>query len=51
MLRQPIDKAGSTTLFSSEDAFPSVILSVKKPKLFIKNSDSKENKNNVDVTG
>ena len=25
-LRQPIDKAGLTTLFSSEDAFPSVSL-------------------------
>ena len=24
--RQPIDKAGLTTLFSSEDAFPSVSL-------------------------
>ena len=29
-LRHPIDKAGSTTSFSSEDAFPSVGLSAKK---------------------
>ena len=48
-LRHPINKAGSTTLFNFEDAFPSVNLSVKKLKLFIDVSDSKENKNNADV--
>ena len=50
-LRHPFDKAGSTISFSSEDAFPSVSLSAKNPKLFIDDSDSKENENNVDITG
>ena len=49
--RHLIDKAGSTTSFSSEDVFPSVSLSVKKLKLFINDSDSKENENNIDVIG
>ena len=30
ILQHPIDKAGSTTLFSSEDVFPRVSLSAKK---------------------
>ena len=51
ILRHPFDKAGSTMSFSSEDAFPSVSLSAKNPKLFIDDSDSKENENNVDITG
>lgn len=41
-LRHPIDNAGSTTLFSSEDAFLGVILSTKKLILFIDDSDIKE---------
>ena len=45
-----IGKAGSATSLSSEDAFPSVILFVKKLNLFINNSNSKENENNVGVT-
>ena len=49
-LRHLIDKAGFTTSLISEDAFPSVRLSAKKPKLLINDSDSKENENNVDVT-
>ena len=40
-----------TKTFSSEDAFPKVSLPAEKPKLFINVSDSKENENNVDVTG
>ena len=50
-LRHPLDKVGSTLSFSSEDAFPSVSLSAKNPKRFIDDSDSKENENNVDITG
>ena len=50
-LRHSIDKAGSATSFSSEDAFPSVSLSAKKLKFFISDSDIKENENNADVTG
>ena len=50
-LRHSIDKSGSITLFGSEDNFPSVSLSAKKLKLFINDCDSKENENNVDVTG
>ena len=41
-LWHPIDKAGSATSFSSEDAFPNVNLSDKNPKL--------ENEINVDAT-
>ena len=44
-LHHPIEKAGSATLFSYEDAFPSVSLSVKK--LFINDSDSRWNENNL----
>ena len=43
--------AGLTTSFSSEDAFPSVSLPAEKLKPFINDSDSKQNKSNVDVTG
>ena len=50
-LRHPIDKTGSTTLFSFEDAFPSVKLSTKKLKRFINDSNSKENKSIIDVMG
>ena len=42
-LQHSIDKAGSTTSFSSEEAFPIVNLSDEKLKLFINDSDSKEN--------
>ena len=49
-LRYPIDKFGSITLFSSEDAFPNFKKSAKKRKVFINNSASKENENNVDAT-
>ena len=51
VLRHPIDKTDATTSFSSEDAFPSASLSAKKLKIFIDDSDSKENKKHVDVTG
>lgn len=50
-LRHPIDKAGSITSFSSKEAFPKISLSSKKVKRFIDDNDSKENENNVDVTG
>ena len=50
-LQHPIDSAGSTTLFSSDPAFPSVSLSAKKLKLFVNDSDSKENENKANVTG
>ena len=50
-LQHPIGKAGSATSFNFEDFFPSVSLSAKKLKLFLNDSDSKENENNVDVTG
>ena len=50
-LQHQIDKAGSTTSFSSEDAFHKVSLPAEKLKLFINVSDSKKNENNVDVTG
>ena len=50
-LRHPIDKAGSITSFSSKEAFPKISLSSKKVKRFIDGNDSKENENNVDVTG
>ena len=46
--RHPIDKVGLTTLFSSEDTFPSTSLSAEKLKPFINDSDSKEN---IDTTG
>ena len=49
-LQHPIDKAGSTTSVSSEDAFPKVSLPAEKLKLFINVSDNKKNKNIVDVT-
>ena len=49
-LRHPINKAGSTTSFNFENAFPSVSLSAKELKLFINDSGSKENKNKIDVT-
>ena len=41
----------STTWFSSEEVFPSVRLSPKKLKLFVNDSDSKGNINEVGVTG
>ena len=50
-LVRPIDNAGTTTSFSSDEAFHGVTLSVKKLKLFVSESDSKENENEVDVTG
>ena len=50
-LQDLIYKAGSTTSFSSEDAFPKVSLPAEKLKVFVGVSDSKENENNVDVTG
>lgn len=50
-LRHPMDKVCSTTSFSSEDVFLSVSLSVKKLKFFTNDSDSKNNENNVNVTG
>ena len=49
-LQNPIYKAGSTTSFSSEDAFPKVSLSAEKLNIFINVSDSKENEN-IYVTG
>ena len=49
-LRNLIEKAGLTASFSSEDGFSSVSFSAKKLKLSISDS-SKENENNVDVTG
>ena len=42
-LQHSVDKTGSTTSFSSEDAFPIANLSDEKLKLFINDSDSKEN--------
>ena len=50
-LQNSIDKAGSTTLFSSEGAFSKVGLSTEKLNILINVSDGKENENNVDVTG
>ena len=50
-LQHPIDNAGSTTSFSSDAAFPSVSLSAKKLKLFVNDSDSKEDENKANVTG
>ena len=50
-LQHPIDKAGSTTSFSSENTFSSVNLSAEKLKSFINDSDNKENENNIDTTG
>ena len=50
-LLHPIDKAGSTTSFSSENTFSSVSLSTDKLKSFINDTDNKENENNVDATG
>ena len=49
-LRHQINKAGSTTSFSSENSFPSASLSVEKLKPFINDSDNKQNENNVDAT-
>ena len=49
--QHPIDKAGSTNSFNSEDAFAKVSLCAEKLKLFINFSDSKENENNVDAAG
>ena len=46
-LRHQIGKVGSSTSFSTEHAFPNVSLSAKNLKLFINDSDSKENGNNV----
>ena len=40
-LRHQINKAGSTTSFSSENSFPSASLSVEKLKPFINDSDNK----------
>ena len=62
-LQHPINKAcstklvhrsyivASTTSFSSDYAFPNVNIFAKKLKLLINDSDSKENENNVNVTG
>ena len=50
-LRHQIGKVGSSTSFSTEHAFPNVSLSAKNLKLFINDSDSKENRNNVHLTG
>ena len=50
-LRHQIDKVGSSASFSTEHAFPNVSLSAKNLKLFINDSDSKENGNNVHLTG
>ena len=50
-LRHQIDKVGSSTSFSTEHAFPNVSLSAKNRKLFINDSDNKENGNNVHLTG
>ena len=50
-LQHPIDKAGSATSLRCKDGFPKVNLPAEKLKLFINVSDSKENENNVDVTG
>ena len=50
-LQNSIDKAGATTLFSSEGAFSKVGLSTEKLNILINVSDGKENENNVDVTG
>ena len=50
-LQHSIAKAGSTTSFSSENAFSKIRLSAEKLNIFINVSDSKENENNVDVTG
>ena len=50
-LRHQIDKVGSSTSFSTEHALPNVSLSAKNLKLFINDSDSKENGNNVHLTG
>ena len=50
-LQHPIAKAGSTTSFSSENAFSKIRLSAEKLNIFINVSDSKGNENNVDVTG
>ena len=46
-LRYQIGKADSATSFSSEDTFPNVSLSANNLKLFINDSTSKENRNNV----
>ena len=50
-LQQPFEKAVSTSSFISEDVFSNISLPVEKLKLIIKASDSKENENNVHVTG
>ena len=50
-LRHQIGKVGSSTSFSTEHAFPNVSLSAKNLKLFINDGDSKENGNNVHLTG
>ena len=50
-LRHPNDKAGSATSLRSEDDFPCASLHAKKLKCFINDSGSKENENNVHVTG
>ena len=50
-LQQPFEKAVSTSSFISEDVFSNISLPFEKLKLIIKASDSKENENNVHVTG
>ena len=42
-LQHPIAKAGSTTSFSSENAFSKIRFSAEKLNIFINVSDSKEN--------
>lgn len=46
-LWHPIDKAGRTTLFSSENTFSTGSLSAKKLKSFINDNDNKDNQNNA----
>ena len=45
-LRHPVDKAGSTTSFSSENTFPRVSLSAEKLKSFINGNNNKLSENN-----
>ena len=45
-LRHPIDKADSTTSFSSENTFPRVSLSAEKLKSFINGNNNKLSENN-----
>ena len=49
--RHSTNKASSSVLFSSDNDFPSANLTAKKLKHFINDSHTKENENNVNVTG